>query len=447
MSLKYRNASGVETPVAGLNGTSGELVPSNSLLQSGSIRATVEANGITTIAITFTEPMPDTDYVVEIAFAYDFILWGIRNKTVNGFEIKAQRDGGALTDQAVGTWQAFKLITDEAREADEAAIQQNATDIATINSKIPSDASSSNKLVSASDVRPLDSWTPRSNIDANTLTSTGLYYLTEGCTNVPNTYVLISVQSKKDPASTTDLVQTATRISDGSVYVRVRNSDIWSPWKQLATTDSCVSSKNISSNTSGDVINIPVLKQYLLDNIANYGSIEVVDFNSTGQHGTFFISKTSDTLFSAIYVTGYLSNPYYFQYINEWAVSGQMLTVNDLTSIVAANSNAPVTSGGVYENCYNKVFEVALSTASTSSATYTLDTGHYEVNVYYYGGLAGKYALTMNQFGSSNGGRINTLWENQTFQNYVIAIAQATGVVSMTATGADHVNFVISRLP
>ena len=37
MSLKYRNASGVETPIAGLNGTSGELVPSTTYIQSGQV--------------------------------------------------------------------------------------------------------------------------------------------------------------------------------------------------------------------------------------------------------------------------------------------------------------------------------------------------------------------------------------------------------------------------
>lgn len=41
MSLRFRNSQGTETPVAGLNGTSGELVPSVALKQSGSVASSL----------------------------------------------------------------------------------------------------------------------------------------------------------------------------------------------------------------------------------------------------------------------------------------------------------------------------------------------------------------------------------------------------------------------
>ena len=64
MSLKYRDWQGNETPVAGLNGTSGELVPSVSLVQSGTVNFSCGADSWTTVDVTFATPMPDTDYLV-----------------------------------------------------------------------------------------------------------------------------------------------------------------------------------------------------------------------------------------------------------------------------------------------------------------------------------------------------------------------------------------------
>ena len=84
--------------------------------------------------------------------------------------------------------------------------------------------------------------------------------------------------------------------------------------------------------------------------------------------------------------------------------------------------------------------------ANNNVMTYTMSNGHYECRCYYYGGLCGVYGLVMNQFGG-NGGRISTIWKSTAFQYYSISVDQSTGVVSMAGTGADNVEFVITKLP
>lgn len=198
MSLKYRDSQGNETPVAGLNGTSGELVPSVSLYQSGTdTTGTISAGGYANKEITFTTPMPDTDYVINFdSNLVGGILFTVMSKTVSSFVVNIYN----VNDQELAvrfTWTAFKLMTDTVHEADAAHIAQNTANFApafstttsyavgdyvtyggvlykcttahtagvwvaghftqvtvggTLNDIVPSDASSSNKLVTESDV-------------------------------------------------------------------------------------------------------------------------------------------------------------------------------------------------------------------------------------------------------------------------------------------------------
>ena len=143
MSLKFRNANGVETPVAGLNGTSGELVPSVSLYQSGSKLSDTDNwvpgdSGV--FSITFSTPMPDADYDVilgidtpeiNVSVAYD--------KTVNGFKAKVENVSSVTYAGRIEIyWQAFKLMTNEDRALDEARIEQNTTNFASAFSEVAS---------------------------------------------------------------------------------------------------------------------------------------------------------------------------------------------------------------------------------------------------------------------------------------------------------------------
>ena len=155
MSLKYRNASGVETPVAGLNGTSGELIPSTALLQSGVAAVympnTSSLDQLFTVQVTFDTPFEDDNYVLNVdqCEVSEAEINRVFDKTASGFYIAVMynRDRTTVPSYNVSAripWQAFKLMTDEVHEADAAAI-------AALQAVVPSSASSSNKLVPVSD--------------------------------------------------------------------------------------------------------------------------------------------------------------------------------------------------------------------------------------------------------------------------------------------------------
>lgn len=131
MSLKYRNSQGVETPVAGLNGTSGELVPSVALMQSGTVNFSCDANSWTTVDVTFTTPMPDTDYLVNTdsgEAAYVHVQVATTKRTTGFTMIVWNRD--AVSNTGIIRWTAFKLMTDTVHEADSAHIVQNTANFA-----------------------------------------------------------------------------------------------------------------------------------------------------------------------------------------------------------------------------------------------------------------------------------------------------------------------------
>lgn len=143
MSLKYRDSSGAETPVAGLNGTSGELVPSVSLYQKGSKLSDTDNwipgdSGI--FSITFATPMPDADYDVIVGIDTPEINVSVAyDKTVNGFKAKVENVSSVTYAGRIEIyWQAFKLMTDEVREADSAHIAQNTANFASAFSEVTS---------------------------------------------------------------------------------------------------------------------------------------------------------------------------------------------------------------------------------------------------------------------------------------------------------------------
>lgn len=139
MSLKYRNASGVETPIAGLNGTSGELVPSDSYVQKGiatvSMPSTSTIDQLFTKHVTFTTPMPDTDYVLNVdeCEVSEAEINRVYNKSTTGFDIAVMYNKSRTTVPSYNVtaripWTAFKLITNEDRALDEQAIADLQTD-------------------------------------------------------------------------------------------------------------------------------------------------------------------------------------------------------------------------------------------------------------------------------------------------------------------------------
>jgi len=101
-----------------------------------------------------------------------------------------------------------------------------------------------------SDIEKIKAYTAVSNTDANTLTTTGLYYLTTGCTNIPSAYCILQVQSKNTTSISDDIAQYTVN-TEGEQYYRVRVNGTWSSWKKLATEDNSV--KILSSDTFTDM--------------------------------------------------------------------------------------------------------------------------------------------------------------------------------------------------
>lgn len=139
MSLKYRNSQGNETPVAGLNGTSGELVPSVALKQSGVINVEVtEINVLVEKTVTLSSSMPDTNYEVIITPPnVPNGTWAVSNKTTTGFIFTFLKTAGN-TGNVAFNYSAVKLMTNEDRALDEARIEQNTTNFASAFSEVAS---------------------------------------------------------------------------------------------------------------------------------------------------------------------------------------------------------------------------------------------------------------------------------------------------------------------
>lgn len=141
MSIKYRNVSGQEVVVSGL--TPGGDIEAGAVATrsgSGSISSTAGAWGQTTV--TFTDPMPDADYIVNIEVtgqtsgAIETPVT-VSSKTKNGFVASVYGGSTVVTIQ-------FKYTAWKIYSVQHAA--QNAEDIANIKTVIPSTASSTNQL-------------------------------------------------------------------------------------------------------------------------------------------------------------------------------------------------------------------------------------------------------------------------------------------------------------
>lgn len=246
MSLKFRNQNGVETPVAGLNGTSGELVPSVSMYQTGSFEVdSLPAGGYTTSGvISLQTPFPDTDYIITFDFAHSSLIAGAIQKSASNFKVTIGNiDPNGGTGASVCYWKAYKLMTNEDRALDEQAI-------ADLQAVVPSTATSSNQLVPANGkVRGLNTGNWISDDFNNAVPSDNssmqIFAVLNSATNSPglgaNYIVLTQVFSN-------GLIQQEA-IQNGTNYRYIRNCDsgTWSAWSRIATEKECVLYKTVSS--------------------------------------------------------------------------------------------------------------------------------------------------------------------------------------------------------
>lgn len=272
MSLKYRDSAGTETPVAGLNGTSGELVPSTSLVLTGTISLPEQAaHSQSDMTIKLPQRMPDSDY--EVFFEQTFGNQGYRILTVHGKSIDtfALTSFNADVGVAVATsvsYKVVKLMTDEDRALDEQAI-------ADLQAVVPSTATSSNQLVPANGkVRGLNTGNWISD-DFNKAvpsdnSSMQIFTVLNSAANTPdlgaNYIVLTQVFSS-------GLIQQEA-IQNGTNYRYIRNCDsgTWSAWSRIATEKECVLYKTVSSIS--DIRALAKNRSYFLTTTASFNVVD-----------------------------------------------------------------------------------------------------------------------------------------------------------------------------
>jgi hypothetical protein len=113
MSLFYNNNAGVLLPISGLNG---ELVIGASTIRTGSKTSETSSwstQETGTFIITFNEPMPDADYVLDITMDKTGISHEVTEKTKNGFKCQVMNIRNSTIPSTITiSYRAFKLYTD-----------------------------------------------------------------------------------------------------------------------------------------------------------------------------------------------------------------------------------------------------------------------------------------------------------------------------------------------
>jgi len=173
MSIRYRSQDGIETIVSGLT-PGGDIEAGAVAFREGTVEfAATGSASYSDATVTFSDPMPDTDYVVTFIpaeGAYEFrvipaIIAG--SKTVTGFKCRCyNNDASTGRNYVIYHYTAFKLYT-----VQHAA--QNAEDIANIKAVIPSTASSTNKLATSNELNTLATDTDSRLDDLEDLVPTG----------------------------------------------------------------------------------------------------------------------------------------------------------------------------------------------------------------------------------------------------------------------------------
>ena len=341
MSLKFRNAAGVETPIAGLNGLSGELVPSVSYYQSGSKTSdtTSWSTGETgTFSINLSENMPDTDYIVVPTLSVVGVSAIVHAKTVNSFKVTVRNDRAETIAASITLyWQAFKLMTDESRALDEQAIAVNTSDIAALqNYKYTLLTSSDN----------IDSVITPGNYGGYSGDSIGGTFPYSG-----NGQFAITVIKAKA------YVYQICRMGFNSWqrYANASGTTVdWSDWSRFALdTDIDAIEAALENYARTDVISITTEAELVAfrtskDITQPFYNAQQVAIDSNGLYLPPYFRGVLVSNSSALVLWGAVGNGKYMYYhgSNGWQ-GGKILLDSDLTATVASGSAAPITSGGV----------------------------------------------------------------------------------------------------
>ena len=372
MSLRFRNQNGEEQVVAGL-GISGELIPSASYVQRGTINVTDmgTSNDKTykDYNVTFQTPMPDADYEVTLTSNNLFSADVLPSLTKNGFSVRVKNY--ALTN---GTsygdinWTAFKLITNEDRALDEQAIADLQTDKAdkvasATNGDIASLDANGNLVdsgVVASDV--IRRVRPSSAVDCNDLTNLFTEYrVGSGDANRPTTdSIAYIIRTFRTSDTSTIYSQIAYSLSNTDIYRRNCNSSgVWSSWEKLIRSSdltSTVTSGSTAPITSGGVYNAVngIAQKY---NVGGNTSVTTSVNVNGGSGGKTILailsshSSTGDASSSAILMIrcGYNDNKYAITTIaSSYGIGGR-----DITGVLSVDNSgyiiitAPSTVGNL----------------------------------------------------------------------------------------------------
>lgn len=380
MSLKFRNEQGIETPISGLNGTSGELVASVTYMQSGTATfSEIEVNAVGSCEVTLPTPMPDTNYLVQVysdntASSDHRFTWFVRINSASKFTIYATNVySTSLTPEAV-KWTAFKPITDEQVRLDEGTIQQNATDIAAIN----------NKLVPRTTIN--------SSSDLNDFNTEGFYSF--GAVNIANgpiTYAgggcYLDIKTYNG-----NVTQIFYRWNYSNPYIRVGYSDNgvlnWGNWQQLATTDDFsgvfINITSVSGFTiAANIDSRSFVRQLHIGDVVKCHAANGISLSSEGWYEVSGLTDLGITNIQSL-VSG-VDNATELTFVVKKSLTVLYLDLVsvDATSTVTENSTAPVTSGGVYNalnNGNNGIWHTA-GYAYSNQCTFGLENGLYLLSV------------------------------------------------------------------
>ena len=150
MSIRYRDKNGAERVISGLT-PGGDIEYGAVATRKGTITcADSSTQSYSQQDVTFTEPMPDSNYVIEIQPArgnWEVEQWTCVGKTASGFTFVVHNINHTAPFVATSFYyNAFKLYT----VADAEALYSTVQDIEAM---VPDSASSTNKFATANDLR------------------------------------------------------------------------------------------------------------------------------------------------------------------------------------------------------------------------------------------------------------------------------------------------------
>lgn len=241
MSVNINNKDGTLTKVGSVG--IGKLVPSVSQYQSGTFTRAISdaewaAGYAAGVDIPITTPFADAqNLVATLASNMQGLVCQLTTVSSESLMMDCyfNPSGGNALVQADGIsvyWQAFKLMTDESRAIDEAAVEQNASDIAalktTVAGKVDKNAGTPT-IKDCNNIITCGMWGMNLNID-NQPTGSGGYGVLE----------VYGTNTDKASASDQWIFQRLSA-TNGHIYVRcsINPNSLtptnWSAWKDITT--------------------------------------------------------------------------------------------------------------------------------------------------------------------------------------------------------------------